>query len=73
MEDLKLCAVMDFIPVLELAKIICEFAKPTPAPDGYYYWAQSPYCMPLLDIPEYDCFGNYGHVPMSCVELPLFS
>ena len=73
MEELKLCAVKDFVPVLELARLICDFAKPTPAP--YWDWAKNPMyvCLPLLDVPEYDCFGNYGHLPMSSSDYPLFA
>jgi len=65
-----LCAVKDFIPVLELAQLICDFAKPTPAPYAPYWdWAHS---LPLLEVSEYDCFGNYGHVPVCC-DYPLFA
>ena len=70
MEELKLCAVKDFVPVLELARLICDFAKPTPAP--YWDWAQSPMYV-CLEVPEYDCFGNYGHLPMSSSDYPLFA
>jgi hypothetical protein len=64
MESLKLCAVKDYFP-FGIAELICEFAKPTPAPyDSWALWAF---------VPEFDCNGNYGHLPMSPIDLPLFS
>jgi hypothetical protein len=45
-----------------LADLVIAFAT-TPAPwDPYDLW-----------VPEYDSNGDYGHVPMCPVELPLFA
>ena len=62
MEALKLCAVKEFFPY-DLASLICDFAKPAPAP--YDSWE------PWDPIPEYDIHGNYGHLPMCPVGAPV--
>ena len=48
-----------------VAELISAFAKPTPVPyDSWALWQE---------VPEFDCSGNYGFVPMCPVDLPLFS
>ena len=64
METFKLCVLKEFFPFC-IAELICEFAKPLPAPyDSWALWQE---------VPEFDCMGNYGQLPMCPVDLPLFS
>jgi hypothetical protein len=48
----------------DLADLVLQFLQPKV--EAWDPWAQWEH------VPEYDACGNYGHLPMCAVELPMF-
>ena len=47
----------------DVVRLMLQFLRPVPEPFEWFGWR---------DVAEYDSRGNYGHVPMCPIELPLF-